>query len=79
MEVFTRICVDLDQHGQPIGTSWERHVDGTRIEFGTGTVPGPFDTCEEAFGTIIAECQARFGFAAMLFSPVRSASTPPGP
>lgn len=49
MKSWTRLCVDIDPAGNPMGTSWEKHVGETTLEFGTGPDPGPFDEPIESF------------------------------
>src|SRR3954452_15468238 len=51
MQVWWRVCVDLDRTGQPLGISAERHDEASTLEVRTAT-PGPFDTADEAW------CQA---------------------
>lgn len=58
---FTRLCVDLDDAGNPIGTSWERHVEGEKTGFGTGPQPEPFDRPIEAFAALRGWALARWG------------------
>lgn len=48
-----RVCVDLDAQGNPVGTSYEHHVDQETVSFGTGPLPGPFDSPAEAFDAVL--------------------------
>jgi hypothetical protein len=58
---WTRLCVDIDRTGKPIGTSWEKHIDQTTVEFGTGPQPEPFDEAVEAWMALFEWYVGRHG------------------
>lgn len=53
MGTWTRLCVDLDRQGHPVGASLERHHDD-ETTYVTCATPGPFQTPEEAFASLLA-------------------------
>lgn len=64
--MFTRLCVDVDKHGQVVGSSLELHDADGLVTFVTDSV-SPFDRPEEAFAALLDSRFALVGVQASLF------------
>lgn len=65
--MFLRVCVDLDQQGQPCGWSWEHRTEAGPLRVHVGPWPGPFDTPAEAFADACRSALDSVGFQMPLF------------
>ena len=59
---FTRILIDLDVAGGPIGLAVERWDDGQRTDLTVLEQPGPFETVGDVLARSIEYCDAFYGW-----------------
>lgn len=56
MNIWYRLCVDVDESGQPLGLSYERHLGEKKLLTVKVLLDtGPFDTSEDAFAALLAQ------------------------
>lgn len=50
---WMRLCVDIDEAGHPIGSSYEVHQGHDVLSIHVGLQPGPFDTPAEVLTWLV--------------------------
>lgn len=63
-----RIGIDVDAGGNPIGASYEVHLDDVTTKIHVLTPPAPFDTVEETFDRCWADLVGRYGLVLQLLN-----------
>lgn len=58
MQIWRRLCVDIDRAGNPIGWSVEHHQGEEAVRITCGT-PEPFDSVHEALETALGAAEVQ--------------------